>query len=266
MSFSAAGPVGQHRGAAGEVVGRHALGVAEVARDHAEVAVLDAGVEAHAVAPVPERVVERGDDHVALLAGDVAGREVDHRAGVVDGDEVAPVRDLVGREVDAHRRRLDRRATGVELDRVVAEDGEVADVAPGREPGRDHLGQADLRASRPGCARWGMRAASSGVRPSSSASGSSAQPSGTSTMYFIARQRTRGRDGPGPVPRPDHAPDPPRHVLARQAHHLDHRACSAPAVVLGTVALGARSLRSATMIGRPRPPTTTVAVSPPRCA
>ena len=32
-----------------------------------------------------------------------------------------------------------------------------------------------------------MRAASSGVRPSSSASGSSAQPSGTSTRYFITR-------------------------------------------------------------------------------
>ena len=39
-----------------------------------------------------------------------------------------------------------------------------------------------------------MCAASSGVRPSSSASGSSAQPSGTSTTYFIALHGTRGRD------------------------------------------------------------------------
>src|SRR5690349_21155275 len=40
-------------------------------------------------------------------------------------------------------------------------------------------------------ARCGMWAASSGVRPSSSGSGSSAHPSGTSTTYFTAMHRTR---------------------------------------------------------------------------
>ena len=39
-------------------------------------------------------------------------------------------------------------------------------------------------------ARCGMRAASSGVRPPSSASGSSAQPSGTSTTYFTGANGT----------------------------------------------------------------------------
>ena len=91
-------------------------------------------MEANTVASVTERVVERGDDRVALLAGEMTGGEVDHRAGVVDGDEVAAVRDLVGLEFDAHRGGLDRRAAGVVLGRVVAEDREVADVAARREP------------------------------------------------------------------------------------------------------------------------------------
>ena len=62
------GPSGSTRGLPGEVVRRHALGVGPVARHDAQVAVLDAGVEAHAVAPAAERGVERGDDRVALLA------------------------------------------------------------------------------------------------------------------------------------------------------------------------------------------------------
>ena len=121
---------------------------AHVARHHDEVAVLDAGVEADAVAPVAERGVERGDDRVALLAREVAGREVDHRAVGADRDEVAAVRDLVGRELDAHRRGLDRRAAGVEHLRVVAEDREVADVAARRQVAGDHVGPTDLAARR----------------------------------------------------------------------------------------------------------------------
>ncbi len=57
-----------------------------------------------------------------------------------------------------------------------------------------------------------MRAASSGVRPSSSASGSSAQPSGTSTRYFITPGYVTGlrevpaRSRAGTVPRSCVAP------------------------------------------------------------
>ena len=161
MSLAAAGPAGEHDRPAGEVVRRHALGVAEVARHDAQVPVLDAGVEAHAVAPVAERGVERGDDQVALLAGDVAGGEVDHRVDRAssDGDEVAAVRDLVGREVDAHRRGLDRRATGVVLGGVVPEDREVADVAARRQALRDDLGRGRPRrcAARPRQVRHARR-------------------------------------------------------------------------------------------------------------
>ena len=129
MSFAAAGPVGSTAGCPVRSCGGTHSASAQSPRHDAQVAVLDAGVEAHAVAPVAERGVERGDDRVALLAREVAGGEVDHRAVGVDGDEVAAVRDLVGRELDAHRRGLDRRAAGVVLGRVVAEDREVADVA-----------------------------------------------------------------------------------------------------------------------------------------
>ena len=64
--------------------------------------------------------------------------------GVVDGDEVAAVRDLFGIELDAHRRRLDRRAAGVVHGGVVAEDREVADVASRREAVGNHRREAHL--------------------------------------------------------------------------------------------------------------------------
>ena len=63
---------------------------------------------------------------------------------VVDGDEVAPVRDLGRAELHAHRRGLDRRATGVVHRGVVTEDRKVADVAPRRETVGNHRREADL--------------------------------------------------------------------------------------------------------------------------
>ena len=122
------------------------VGVREVARDDTHVAVLHTRVEPDAVATATQLLVERGDDGTALRARQVAGGEVDHDAVGVDGDEVASVRDLVGREVDAHRCSLDRRAPRVELGRVVPEDREVADVAPGRQTLRDHRRQAHVPA------------------------------------------------------------------------------------------------------------------------
>ena len=95
-----------------------------------------------------------------------------------------------GAELDAHRRGLDRRATGVVARGVEAEDRHVADVAARRQTGRDHRGPADLgRAprARPGAACARLRAAC-GRR--ARASGTSAQPSGTNTTYFIAAHHT----------------------------------------------------------------------------
>ncbi len=132
----------------GEVVRRRAVRVGPVARHDAEVAVLDTGMEEHAVAAVSEARVERGDDRVALLVGGMTGREVDHDRLVVGGerDEVAAVRDLVRFEIDAHRRGLDRRAARVVAGGIEAEDRHVADVAAGRQPRRDDRGPADLGA------------------------------------------------------------------------------------------------------------------------
>src|SRR5439155_8241023 len=65
-------------------------------------------------------------------------------ARVVDGDEVAPVGNLVGTELHPHGRSLDRGAPGVVLGGVVAENRHVANVASGREAARDHIGSADF--------------------------------------------------------------------------------------------------------------------------
>ena len=75
----------------------------------------------------------------------MARREVDHhrRFVVGDGDEIAAVRDLVGPDLDAHRRGLDRRASGVISGGIETEDRHVADIATRRQPGWDHLGATD---------------------------------------------------------------------------------------------------------------------------
>ena len=136
-------------------MGRYALGVAELPRHDAQMAILHAGIETNTVTPAPELGVERRDDGRALLTRRVTGGEVDHRrrCGVVQRDQVATERDVVGAELDAHRRRLDGRAPGVEARRVVPEDRHVADVAAGRKALGDHRRPADFGAS--GKARQG---------------------------------------------------------------------------------------------------------------
>ena len=95
-------------------------------------AVLDTRVEEHTVAATAEGSIERGDDRMTLRTVEMARREVDHDTRVVDGDEVASVRDLVGTKLHAHRRGLDRCSPGVVLGRVVSEDREVPHVASRR--------------------------------------------------------------------------------------------------------------------------------------
>ena len=179
-------------------MGRRAVGVGPVGRRHEDVAVLHAGVELDlATGPAAELGVE-GLDHLGgLLGGRMAAGEVDHRAVVADGGEVAAVGDLVGRQPEAERGRLDRRPAGVVLGGVVAEDRHVADVAARRQPG-------GITAARPtspraaSAASVGIDATSSGVRPSSAATGRSAHPSGTHTTYFT----------PAVWQRPTVAPEP----------------------------------------------------------
>src|SRR5450631_3118714 len=98
-------------------MGRNTACVAPLAWGDAQMAVLDTRVETNAVAAPAQRGVECRHDGVTLLVGRMAPGEVDHRV-VLDGDQVASKRDLVGAEWHAHRRGLDRRPPGVELDRV----------------------------------------------------------------------------------------------------------------------------------------------------
>ena len=117
MSFAAAGPDRPARRLPGEVVRRHALRVGPVAWHDAQVAVLDAGIEAHTVATAAERGVERVDDRAALLARRMTGREVDHRGGLASSIVTRLQRYATssGAELDAHRRGFDRARAGVEL-------------------------------------------------------------------------------------------------------------------------------------------------------
>ncbi len=124
-------------------MGRGALGLAPFPGRHHHVAVHDTGVEPHAI--TTQCLVDRLDDRMALFAGDVSGREVDHGPVVADGHEVASEGDLVAGQLDPHRGRLDRRPAGVELGRVVPEDRHVADVAPGWESLGDGGGPTHLR-------------------------------------------------------------------------------------------------------------------------
>ena len=100
-------------------------------------------------------------------------------------------------------------------------------------------------------ARLGMRAASSGVRPSSSARGSSAQPSGTSTRYFID---ARLRDEVGAArgdPRSRYGAE----VMRRLRSVAAIVARSPSSSLLGTVSPAAPARRRC---ASPRSPTSTV--------
>jgi hypothetical protein len=120
--------------------GPAAVRVGPGGRGHHDVAVLDAGVELDLAA---ELALKRVDHLGRGLGRRMPTGEVEHRAVVADRDEVAPVRDLIGRELEPERRGFDRRAPRVEPRRVVAEDRHVADVAARRQPGRDHRGPPD---------------------------------------------------------------------------------------------------------------------------
>src|ERR1051325_1562740 len=86
-----------------------------------------------------------------FLARDVARGEVFHelaRSASSDRDQIAAERDVLGREVDADARRLQRRAAGVIERRIVSQDAHVADVAAGREAVRDRVREAEDAARR----------------------------------------------------------------------------------------------------------------------
>ena len=121
--------------------------------------------------------------------------EVDHRAVVADGHQVAAVGQLVVAQDQTERRRLDRRPAGVEARRGRTRRSTCCRrrCPAGRPSGITPARPTSPRAA--SLASTGMSATSSGVRPPSSSSGSSAQPSGTQTTYF-----TRVQSGSAPAP------------------------------------------------------------------
>ena len=165
MSFAAAGPVGKTAGLPVRSCGGDALGVAQSRGTTHRWRYSTPGWKRTPSRPPPSAASSAATiGWLCSLVGWPAAKSTIVPVGV-ERDEVAAVRDLVGAELDAHRRRLDRRAPGVELERVVPEDRHVADVAA-RAGGRSGITAA--RPTSPRCARRpgaGIAAASSGVRP-----------------------------------------------------------------------------------------------------
>ena len=99
----------------------------------------------------------RASSEARMTAGEVL-----HGAVVADRHQIAPVGDLVARESQTERSRLDRCPAGVIAAGVVAEDRHVPDVAAGWQTGRDDGGATHLTLrgeASPGSASTRLRAA-----------------------------------------------------------------------------------------------------------
>jgi hypothetical protein len=94
-----------------------------------QIAVADAGVELEGAAA--QFGLQGRDAAAAFLRRDVAGGVVLHNA-VVDGDEVAAIGDIARAEVDADVGGLQRATPAVDGRRVVAQHGQIGDVAARR--------------------------------------------------------------------------------------------------------------------------------------
>ena len=165
-SFSAAGPVGHTTGRSERSWGAVQSASAQSAGATRMWRYCTPGCSS---IPPPAAATERGvegfDHGGGLLGGRMAAGEVDHRPVVADRRQVAAVGDRSGGNRRPSAARFDRRAAGVELGRVVAEDRHVADVAARWHPGRDHGGPADLAAQRVRPA-WASTPPRGRVRPS----------------------------------------------------------------------------------------------------
>jgi hypothetical protein len=96
--------------------------------------------------PAWDGAAERGadgfDERSAFLAGDMASREVAHLA-VFDVHQIAADRPVIRPQGNAHRGRFERRAAGVDHERVVAKETERGHIAGRSERVRNIVGTAD---------------------------------------------------------------------------------------------------------------------------
>ena len=95
-----------------------------------QVAVADARVELEPAAS--HLFLQRAQQRGGVFAGNVAGGEVAHHL-LLDGHQVAPHGPVGRPEFDPLRRRFERRAAGVVLVRVVAQEAEVGHVGARRQ-------------------------------------------------------------------------------------------------------------------------------------
>ncbi len=116
---------------ADDVVGCGGLSAERPGNDH-QVPVADPRIDPD----FPERGIQIAEEFGALSAGYVPGVEVFHHT-VPDRDQVAPVGDLPLLEGDAHADRLQGTPPGIGGAGVIAQDGEVCDIAPRLKAVRD---------------------------------------------------------------------------------------------------------------------------------
>jgi len=135
-------PSRPHRGLVAEIVRRRADGVGPIGGSNKDVAVLHAGMKHDVVAA--QLRLQRGDHFRGGFRRRMTAGEVHHRAVMTDGHEVAPIRHLVGPQLQSEGRRFDRRTTGVVRRGVIADDRHVADIRPWRQARRYHRGPPDL--------------------------------------------------------------------------------------------------------------------------
>ena len=150
-----------------------------------QVAIAHAGVELEARRMSRSRASSR-DEPLRLGVGDPAGGVVLHDA-VDDGDEIAAEDPVGRRERNALGRRFERRPAGVILLRVVAQQAHGRDVAAGSRSPAGIVRTSPMRPSMAMRSMLGVSAASSGVLPPSSASGSSAAPSGMMIEQYVVQ-------------------------------------------------------------------------------
>ena len=118
-------------------------------------------------------------------AGDAAGAAIGDVAGGVERAEVAADGDVAFVQLEADAGGFERAAADQVLERIVAEEAEVAGAAAGADAGQDRDAAAADAAGLASASRFGVLAVSSSVRPPGSC-GKPPRPSATYMTILVS--------------------------------------------------------------------------------
>ena len=151
-------------------------GVPSVGADHEGASVFDRRSEVERRARQIQVLVHAVGQRPGLVRRQVAPDPAIHDRGSIAGGEVDAVREVAVAHVHADAEGFEDAARRVLVLRRVPQDPEHADVGFGRDPSPTVI-TVPVRPRRASASRFGVSAASSGVRPSNSGIGSSPSPS-----------------------------------------------------------------------------------------